>query len=212
MRDAARGTAFVLGHAWRAGPVSLALGWLLQLALALVPGVQVLVTAELIERLDSTATLVDVLAPLLVVVVILGLMGPVRGVADLLRDQSEDAGAAAISGAVAQRAARTPAADLARAEVVNELERHSEAVWRGVKYLPAYLLFAIQDLVATVGIVLAIATLSPLAVGLTLVAGRSSGGARSLPRGCSCAVRSCASPGRWERSRRSVSSLRSCRC
>ena len=170
MRDAARGTFFVLGHAWRAGPTTLTIGWAMQLLLALVPGLQVLVIADLIERLDGTATLRDVLGPLMIVVAILGLAGPVRGVAALLREASEDAGAAGLAGAVAQRAARTPPSELAKPEVVATLHEHSESIWRGVALLPANLLFAIQDVVATLGVVLAIATLSPAAAGFTALA------------------------------------------
>lgn len=170
MRDVARGVAFCVQQAWRAGPVSLAVGWMIQLLLSLVPAALVLVTANLIERLDGVVTLRDVLGQLLMVVAILGLVGPVRGVANLLRDQSEDAGAAAMSGAVAQRAARTPPSELAKPEVTAQLERHSEAVWRGVNILPGNLVFAIQDVVSTGAVVLAIATLSPLAGVLTALA------------------------------------------
>ncbi|WP_420114792.1 ATP-binding cassette domain-containing protein, partial [Pseudactinotalea sp.] len=170
MREAARGVAFVVGTNWRVARAAFAVAAVLTGLLACVPALQVFVIAELVTALgaDST-TMRDILVPLLAVALIIGLNGPVRAAVEVLRQQADDVGAATTTAALTRRAARTSPRDLARPEVVAELERHAESIWQVVNAIPVLTFWAAQHVISTIGVIVAVAVFSPLAALLTAI-------------------------------------------
>lgn len=167
MRDAMRGVGYVVRVNWSVAKGSFATAVVLTVALSLVPGLQVLVVATLVERLDGDATLREVVGPLVAVAAIVALVGPVRGVMEILRQQADDIGAATTVSALARRAAHTPPRELARRDVLAELERHNETVWQVVQGIPMIAFWAVQHILSTAAVIVAIAVFSPLAALLT---------------------------------------------
>lgn len=170
MRDTARGIRFVVARTWRASPPRVMVSAVVTLLLAFVPALQVLALATLVERLDGEHTLRDVLAPLLVIVAIVGLANPVRAVATTLRVDADHTVIADLERELMLRAARTPPRDLARAETTARLQKQVEVAHASAQYLYGQLVGAIESVVATIAVVAALATFSRLAALLTVLA------------------------------------------
>ncbi|PWD50244.1 hypothetical protein C8046_05770 [Serinibacter arcticus] len=170
MRAAAAGVAFIVRRIWRVSPLRVLSSVTVTLLLAFVPALQVYALAQLVERLDGDAGFADVAPPLLLVVAVIGLGGPVRSVATTLRTEAEHGVAAALTGDVMHRAAHTSPSDLARPETTAELQKQQEIATEASRSLFGGLVSGAEGVISTAAIVVAVATFSRLAGLLTVLA------------------------------------------
>ena len=140
-------------------------GWLftaISLVLTISPAAQVVATAELIRQLSQEAGLDGVAVPVAIVIVILGVTGPLRTVQSALGERIALSSGARMLTELAGVASRLPPSVIARNSVSAEIEGHTRAIIDAVAQVYVTFIQGLQSAVSALLVIGTLATLSPL--------------------------------------------------
>jgi ATP-binding cassette subfamily B protein len=160
----------VARFSFKAAPGSSIFIALLSFLFACVPGAQVLLMASLLQQLGSRH--VDysaMLITLALIVVLVGLLGPLRSIRDFLVEIVQLDTGAALQGRLADRASRLTPAEIAAEDLASQIEGHSRAIVDRISRTYADALLAAEAILGAIGIVVTLARYSWVASVLTVM-------------------------------------------
>lgn len=166
-----RSSWFIISQTFAASPGRTVVTIALSLVMAAIPAMQVLAIAALVKSLTGADGLDDVMAPLLWVVLIVGLSGPVRVSCANIRAMAMTRSAAALQTRLARRIARMHPSELVKPEITAAIEKHNRAISERVSYQFEVLVAGVlEQSLAVVGVVITLFTFSKLAGLLVILA------------------------------------------
>ncbi|WP_131786789.1 ATP-binding cassette domain-containing protein [Protofrankia symbiont of Coriaria ruscifolia] len=143
---------------------------LLSLLFACVPGTQVLLMASLLQQLGSPhADYSSALVTLALIVVLVGLVGPLRSIRDFVAEIVQLDTGAGLQSRLADRASRLTPAEIVAEDLASQIEGHSRAIVDHISRTYADALLAAEAILGAIGVVITLARYSWVASVLTVM-------------------------------------------
>lgn len=166
-----RSSWFIVSQTFAASPWRTVITIALSFVMAAIPAMQVLAIAALVNSLGGANGLDDVMVPLLWVVLIVGLSGPVRVSCANIRSMAMTRSAAALQTRLARRIARMHPSELVKPATTTAIEKHNRAISGQVSYQFEVLVAGVlEQTLAVVGVVITLFAFSKLAGVLVILA------------------------------------------
>lgn len=140
----------------------------LSVLFAVVPSAQVLLMASLVTALTSNErNLSSIVGTLAMIVLLVGLIGPLRALRDFLAEIVQLNTGATLQGQLADRAATLTPAEIAEEDLASAIEGHSRAIVDQVSRTYVDVLLAAESIAGAIGIVITLGRYSWAASALT---------------------------------------------
>ncbi len=169
-RDTWSDVMFVTREAFASDARSAAQVALLTALLAALPSAQVVAIAALIDRLRDGERLAGLVLPLVVVIVVVGLSGPLQAIRAAVDERCMLASAIDLQCRLASVVARLSPSRLANAAVSARIEGHSHAIVDMVSHVYGDTVSGVGSILAAVGVVVTLSFMSPVAAVLVVLA------------------------------------------
>jgi ATP-binding cassette subfamily B protein len=162
--------AWICRQAVRAAPAMLLVSTVVGLLLSLVPALQVLVLAALIDTLTTADGLADVSGLLIALAAMVGLTPALTTVCMNYQHRAAQRLQAELNSALVRTVARIPPAELIGSRISAQVEKHSRAIGEGIAWSVGNYYQALTGIVSAIGVVFTVFSFSILAGILTLIA------------------------------------------
>ncbi|MFC0674046.1 ABC transporter ATP-binding protein [Brachybacterium hainanense] len=159
---------WLLGVAWRSAPGNVLAAALVSLLVAAVPSVQVILMARFVEALADAARFADVLGPFIGLVLLIAISSPLEAVARTFRHLATDRVRMTLISEVADVVATISPSRIATPEVAAAIEKGNAAAQNQLPYKYPQTVSLISSVVAVVGVILTLWTMSAPAAVLVL--------------------------------------------
>ncbi len=169
LRNVVDDVAFVTKRAFTSDPSSAGLVAVLTLVLAFLPSAQVVATAALIDRLRAGDHLGGMVWPLAIVVIVVGLSGPLLSLRAAIDERSMLSTEIDLQSELAVIVASMSPSRLSNAKVAAEVEGHSRAIVQAVSYVYGNTMAGVGSVVSAIGVVVTLALMSPVAAVLVVL-------------------------------------------
>jgi ATP-binding cassette, subfamily B, bacterial len=166
-----RSSWFIISQTFAASPGRTVFTMALSFVMAAIPAMQVLAIAALVNSLTGADGLDDVMVPLLWVVLIVGLSGPVRVSCANIRSMAMTRSGAALQTRLARRIARMHPSELVKPATTTAIEKHNRVISEQISWQFEVLVAGVlEQTLAVVGVVITLFAFSKLAGLLVILA------------------------------------------
>lgn len=171
MKAYLRSSWFIISQTFAASPWRTVTTMALSLVMAAIPAAQVLAIAALVNSLTGANGLGEVMVPLLWVVLIVGLSGPVRVSCANIRAMAMTRSGAALQTRLARRIARMHPSELVKPATTTAIEKHNRVISEQISWQFEVLVAGVlEQTLAVVGVVITLFAFSKLAGLLVILA------------------------------------------